>query len=412
MHGVRFLLIAVAVITCPSCREAKPHPAKSIGIEKFPGARDLFPFAERQRLKHGLPALGVGIIRDGRIVALGMAGERRIDSGDWATLADRFDVASCSKAVTATVAARLVERGVMRWDMSVAEVFPDLKKSIRREYVDVTLDMLLRHRSGLDQWMRSNELWTKWHRDRATSSAKEKRRLFTAKVMTDPPRYVPDTETYYCNDGYLVAASMMEAVTGKSWEELARELVFEPLDLKTFRYGVASPESDPGTVWGHEEATFGARAVKPDINEYGEPPFGSPGGFLYATVADMLRFVDFHIQGANGEGDLLKSASFKRLHTPHEDQHFGAGWEVESKRDATGRVVERSIYHGGYSGRARANMWFCPESKTGIVIVYNHGGQKESDAYVDIFYGLLKELESWGDRERSEVGGRRSGLRE
>jgi CubicO group peptidase (beta-lactamase class C family) len=395
MHGVRLLLVAVVFISSSSCREAKPHPAKSLGIEEFPDARDLYQFAERQRLKHGLPALGVGIIRNGQIVALGMAGERQIGSGDCATLADRFDVASCSKAVTATVAARLVEQKVMRWDMSVAEVFPDLKKSMRREYMDVTLDMLLRHRSGLDQWMRSNELWTKWHRDHATSSAKEKRRLFTAKVMTDPPRYVPDTETYYCNDGYLVAASMMETVTGKSWEELAREQVIDPLELKTFRYGVTVSDPRAVSVWGHEEGTFGARALRPDVNEYGDPPFGSPGGFLYSTVADMLRFVDFHIQGANGEGDLLKAASFKRLHTPHEGQHFGAGWEVESKRDAAGQIVERSIYHGGYSGRARANMWFCPESKTGIVIVYNHGGQKESDAYVDIFYRLLKELESW-----------------
>ena len=105
-----------------------------------------------------MPALGVGIVRDGRIIALGMAGERKLGSGDWATLDDRMEVASCSKSVTATVAAMLAEKGVMRWDMTVNEVFPELRQSILPEYSNVTVEMFLRHRSGLDQWMRSNKL--------------------------------------------------------------------------------------------------------------------------------------------------------------------------------------------------------------------------------------------------------------
>ena len=55
--------------------------------------------------------------------------------------------------------------------------------------------------------------------------------------------------------------------------------------------------------------------------------------------------------------------------------------------------MERSIYHGGFSGRSRANMWFSPENRIGMVIIYNHGGDDKVDAYKDIFYSLLKELE-------------------
>jgi CubicO group peptidase (beta-lactamase class C family) len=382
-----FTALALLAVITSSCKGANPHPGKSVGIEQYPGARDLYVFAETLRKKHGLPALGVGIVRDGKIIGLGMAGERRIASSDWATLDDPFDVASCSKSATATVAALLAERGAVRWGMKVKDVFPELRQSILPAYAEVTLDMLLRHRSGLDQWMRTNERWTKWHRDHANSNATEKRRLFVKEVFQHPPRYAPDTDTYYCNDGYLVAASMIEKVTGKAWEEAVRETLFEPLGLGTMRFGLSSP------VWGHESRSFGrTRAVKPDPAEYGEPPFGSPGGFLSCTVADLLRFVDFHIQGANGHGRLLSHASFARLHAPLVGQHFALGWEVETKRNGQGEILERSIYHGGFSGRFRSNMWFCPESRTGTVIVYNHGGNDKADAYAEIFYALLREF--------------------
>ena len=100
-----------------------------------------------------------------------MAGERKLGSGDWATLDDRMDVASCAKSITATVAAVLAEKAVRPWDMTVKEVFPELRKSILPEYSNVTLEMLLRHRSGLDRWMRSNELWSQWHHDHAKATA-------------------------------------------------------------------------------------------------------------------------------------------------------------------------------------------------------------------------------------------------
>lgn len=61
-------------------------PERSLGIEAYPDARDLYAFAESQRVKYDWPAFGVGVIFRGKIVALGMAGERRIRTGDWATL--------------------------------------------------------------------------------------------------------------------------------------------------------------------------------------------------------------------------------------------------------------------------------------------------------------------------------------
>lgn len=347
----------------------------------------MYGFTEALRRKHDLPALGVGIVRDGRIIGLGMAGERMLGSDDWATLGDGFDVASCSKPVTATVAAILVEQGVLRWDLSIDEAFPELRGTIHPDYAQVTLEMLLRHQSGLDRWMSTNERWSDWPRGHANASATEQRRRFVEEVLQHPPRYPPDTDTYYCNDGYLVAGSMVEKISGKAWEEIVQSLLFEPLNLGTMRFGA------PAKVWGHESGFLGrTRAIRPDSAEYGDPPFGSPAGFLSSSVSDLLRFVEFHIQGDTQGTALLGREAFAALHTPTKDQHFALGWEVEVRHDTDGKVLERSIYHGVYSGRFRTNIWFCPESRTGTVIVYNHGGENRAAAYADIFYALLGEF--------------------
>jgi CubicO group peptidase (beta-lactamase class C family) len=364
-----------------------------LGIEAYPQARDLFAFADAQRALHKLPALGVGLTRNGAIAGLGVAGERALGSGEWAALDDRFDVASVAKSVTATVAARLVEDGVIRWDVTIAGLFPEWRGVIQPAYQTVTLDMLLRHRSGLDRWMATNERWKDWHRAHAGQSATEMRRLFAAHVLSRPPRYAPGTDTHYCNDGYLVAGSLVERATGRPWEDLAQELVFGPLDLATMRYGVPEPTMPMRVVWGHERNWLGrSRAVAPDPREYGNPPFGAPSGFLYATVRDLLRYIDFHIQGTNGATPLLSRDAFHHLHTPLPGQRFALGWEVETTRDTSGVIVERSIYHGGYSGRSTANVWFSPESRTGTVIVYNDGGDETPDAYATIFFALLAEF--------------------
>ena len=384
-------ILLAGTLAMTSCGGNSRHPGKSIGIEGYRGVKDLYELAESQRKKHGLPALGLGIVRDGTTIGLGMAGERRSGSGDWATLDDRFDVASCSKSVTATVAAMLVERGVVRWDVTVKEVFPELRQSIQAAYADVTLEMLLRHRSGLDRWMSTNERWSAWHRDHAQATATEQRRLFAATVLENQPRYTPGADSYYTNDAYLVAGSMIERVSGKAWEDSVRAMLFEPLGLTSMRFGVPPPGTAP-VAWGHHSGFFGRpRSIAPDPAEYGAPPFGSPSGFLYSSVADLLSFVDFHIKGANGNATLLSRDSFTRLHAPLGNQPFAMGWEVETTRDRQGKTVERSIYHGGFSGRFRANIWFAPESRTGTVIVYNHGGDDKATACADIFQALLQD---------------------
>lgn len=381
----------VVLLTAVACGSPPAHPGRSPGIERHPGVRDLHRLAEVSRLKYGLPAVGLGIVHRGRVVGLGMAGERAAGSGDWATLDDAFDVASCAKSVTATVAAIMVERGTVRWDTTLGEAFPEIRAGMPPALAGVTLEQLLRHRSGLAHELNRNARWADWqHRHRSQSPAAQ-RLAFTAAALRRPPRSTPGSESFYTSDGYVVAGTLLERVTGTDWDTLARAALFEPLGLHSMRYGIAARRPGTEAVAGHEPGWFGRpRVIAADPAEYGAKPFGAPAGFLFTTVPDLLRYLDFHIQGANGGGSLLRPASFAHLHRSAGGDPYALGWMSEARRDARGIVVEHSVYHGGYSGRGRANMWFVPETQWGTVIVTNDGRGDESIS-AGIFSALLQE---------------------
>jgi CubicO group peptidase (beta-lactamase class C family) len=70
----------------------------------------------------GLPAVAAAAVKDGKILAVGAVGTRRIDAATPVTLQDRFHIGSDTKAMTSLLAAILVEEGKLRWNTSVGEI--------------------------------------------------------------------------------------------------------------------------------------------------------------------------------------------------------------------------------------------------------------------------------------------------
>jgi len=106
---------------------------------------------EGVRAKHKMPALAGAIVKQGKLVALGAVGERARGSGVRVMLNDLWHLGSCTKAMTATVAARLVERGTLCWDASVEQELAKEKKKTEIDpgWKSATLELLLGHRPGV-----------------------------------------------------------------------------------------------------------------------------------------------------------------------------------------------------------------------------------------------------------------------
>ena len=124
----------------------------------------------------------------------------------------------------------LVERGLLAWDTTIENALPHLAENMRAEYRDVTLEMLLAHRGGIRHEWDVPGLWdVLWKREGPPVEQRET----TARAMLSEPSKVRPGSYFYSNCGYGIAGHMAETVSGKPWEELMDELVFDPLGMRS-----------------------------------------------------------------------------------------------------------------------------------------------------------------------------------
>src|SRR5678816_3095490 len=93
--------------------------------------------------------LAAAVLRGERINAQGAAGVRKRGTAERITLNDRFHLGSCTKAMTATLVAMLVEDGKLNWTTTLRELFGDTLTPMHPAWEKVTLRQVLAHRAGL-----------------------------------------------------------------------------------------------------------------------------------------------------------------------------------------------------------------------------------------------------------------------
>ena len=117
---------------------------------------DVSAVLEAFRARHQTPGMVALVLRGDRIVATGAVGVRREHSAERVTLEDVFHLGSCTKAMTATLAAMIVEEGRIGWETTIGAVFGNTVKNMDRSWRDVTLRQTLAHRAGFRS---GNDLW-------------------------------------------------------------------------------------------------------------------------------------------------------------------------------------------------------------------------------------------------------------
>lgn len=324
-------------------------------------------FLDPIRSEAQIPALAAAVVEKNRLIALGAVGKRRVDRDDPLRRDDRFHIGSCTKSMTATVIARLVEMGKIDWQSMVAEVLPEIRKSVRREYWKVTIEQLLTHRSGLPEDHTPHpqvfpKLW----------SLSAKQRLQAAEViLQQAPVAEPGVKTVYSNGGYLVAGAMAEAVTGMTWEEQMQQYLFRPLGIKSAGFG--APSDGP---CGHRRIADGYLPVPPSPFA-DNPPVLGPAGTVHLSLPDWARYAILHLRGALEENPpLLRRSTFTHLHTPPDGSTYAMGWAVARPEWARGQVLQ----HAGSNTMWFAQIVLVPAAQAGFLIATNAGDEKAMDA--------------------------------
>lgn len=336
---------------------------------------------EKIRAQQGLPALCAAMIREGRIVAIGVAGVRQYGVTARATTLDKWHVGSCTKSMTASLAAMLVEDGTLKWETTVGEVFPDTKMAA--PWKDVTLEQLLTHRAGAPHDPPA-DLWTAaWLR---LGPPSEQRAAFVRGLLLTPPVSAPGTAFLYSNQGYSIAGAMMEKRTQIPWETLMRQRLFGPLGMKSAGFGAAATPDKVDAPWGHL-VRDGQIVPVPGGPQSDNPPAIGPGGTVHCSITDFATFAGWHARGARAGKTLLSDASFTKLHTPATGGDYAMGWAVVERPWAGGRALT----HTGSNTMNYAVMWVAPEKEAAFVAATNIAGENASKACDEAISELIKE---------------------
>jgi CubicO group peptidase (beta-lactamase class C family) len=376
----RRILLASAIASLPLAALAQGSPVLA-SLDA-----DLVPYLAR----YGLPAVAAAVVKDGKTVAAGVAGVRRIGTTISVTLQDRFHIGSDTKAMTALLAAMLVEEGKLRWNTTVGEIYPELVATMAPGTKDITLEQLLSHTSGIPGDKPEHEPLISVSVTDDPANLDGMRLVLVRRLLPQPLSSPPGTRFEYSNLGYTLAGAMTERVTGRTWEELIVARLFEPLQLGSAGFG---PQSSLGRIdapLGHAPDKDG-KLVAFLAGPWGDNPLIiGPAGTVHMSVLDFARWAAWNATlGRNGPA-LVKPETVAKLHAkvidmpPKPDAPvgtpssggYGLGWGTVSLPFST----EPFVFHGGSNNMNLAYILLQPTKQAGLVLMTNVGGPKANEA--------------------------------
>ena len=338
-----------------------------------------------------LPALAAIVFDDQKVIASGAIGVRKFGDPTLVTIEDSFHLGSCTKAMTATLAARIVERGEISWTTTVKEALglQDVDSALE----NITLLELMSHNAGMPASLKNqppglwkylyyNNTWQKGAKGRAD-------RLKVAELLFSATPAQAVGSYKYSNAGFMIAGAMLEAATDTEWEDLMRTELFKPLGMKNCGFGPAARPDKVDQPWPHKLGNDKPLIVTPLIRapeSWDNPRSLGPAGTVSCTISDWAKFGQLHLGDG---GDYISTESMSKLHEVRNASARSAlGWFSYNRSWAGGTALT----HTGSNLFNFAIVWISPTKKKGVMVATNIGDGKSRGKIFKILDGVVWQL--------------------
>lgn len=274
-------------------------------------------FADSIREIYHIPEISYAVVDNKNIFEIEALGNHSAELPDAATLDDRFHIGSNTKAMTAFIIAKYVEKGKLNWNTKLFDIFPDWKAKSNKGYFNITLQELLSHRAGIVPFQGFDDPVIPDFK----GNAREKRRQFAQFVLTlEPVKMDAENPFVYSNADYTLATQMLEKVTGKTWEQLVDQVFNRDLHLNV---QLSWPENQlHHDTWGHRFEN--GKLVPVPSNTDFHLDYTEPAGDINIRLKDYVKFIQLNLSGLLGNDNYLKSATYKFIHAGIDS--YSLGW--------------------------------------------------------------------------------------
>jgi beta-N-acetylhexosaminidase len=276
-----------------------------------------------------------------------------------------YDVASLTKViVTTTLVEKLVEgdfHSPLQLDAPIERYLPEWASGPQPEWRHkVTVRHLMTHTSGLPPF---KEYWR-------TSKGKPG----TLKmIFAEPLESEPGTKMVYSDLGIILMAEIIERLTGRTLDDLAREYIFTPLAMNDSTY------KPPKKLWPQIaptefDANFRKRLIQGEVHDENAFAIGGVSGHagLFSTSPDLAAFCQMLLNGGvYAHQRILRRATIAQFTVPQ--QLSGGtrtlGWVVPTEGSSSGRYFSpHSFGHTGFTG---TSIWIDPDRQVFVVLLTN-----------------------------------------
>ena len=275
-----------------------------------------------------VPGASVLVTRDGEPIVRRAYGLANVRTGERATPATNYRLASITKQFTAAAIVTLADEGRLTLDDPAKKWLPSLPQA------DVTVRQLLTHTSGLIDYEDVIP-------DGTTTQVLDADVL---RLLESQPAtyFAPGTSYRYSNSGYALLALIVERVSGQPFASFLRERLFLPLGM----HNTFAGSDVPNRAWGHPEDQSVTSAVLGD-------------GGVYSSIDDLAKW-DAALYGPGYEVFFTP-----RTNTDQPGVEYGFGWRISRHRG------ERMVWHSGETRGFRNVFVRFPGRRLSVAVLTN-----------------------------------------
>mgnify|MGYP003673191593 CR=1 FL=1 len=282
------------------------------------------------------------VAEKGKIIFQKSYGIANEETNEKLNIQTSFELASISKQFTAMGIVQLQKEGKLSYSDLISKYIPELKY-----YENVTIKNLLNHTGGLPDYMDIME--KNWDKSKI---AKNEDVIEIFAQLKPETEFEPNQKYSYSNTGYLLLGTIIERVSGKSFEEYLNEKIFTPLKMEnTFVYQRRyNPKKVNNYALGYIYSDSLKQNIVPDDapeEEYVIYLDGIVGdGMVNSNLIDLFKW-DRALYGNELVNDEDKKLIFSSYPTENkEETGYGFGWFVRNDSLYGKRVIHTGRWAG------------------------------------------------------------------
>lgn len=343
-----------------------------------------------------IPGISMQIVSDGKTFFTYESGYSHIESRKRMNQDSLSSIMSLTKSFTANALLHLAEHTYFKLDTPIVDYLPYFRTK-KGHFNQITTNHILSHTAGFPE-----NIWlvTLLDKDLFTLVMQSPEYHFIFKQVPDIEKiinniksreditkyfssieleYEPGEGWKYCTDAYVIAADILEKVSGLTWEEYVIKHIIKPLNMN-------STYINPSLKTSIENMSHYYLYKNGDYHQVPFPynPLGAPVGFIYSSTNDMAKYLIAHMDNKQKIISISARNNMFVMMAPREPGlSYGLGWKIKRVRNL--KIME----HAGGCPGVSSFAAMIPEKNFGLVILCNTGEiplQKISDQIIDSLY--------------------------